>query len=594
MRVKFWGTRGSIAKAGADTLRYGGSTSCIQVITNNGSMIVFDCGTGAHNLGQSLMKNPGVPMRGHLFISHTHWDHIQGIPFFAPLYQQGNRWDIYAPRSLLTSIQETLAGQMQHTYFPIDLEKLGASIHYHDLVEGELTVENIHIRTHYLNHTALTLGYRLECDGVVLVYACDHEPYSHELAVKDGEMNNEELLHAAFLKKADLVIHDAQYTNEQFPEKIGWGHSTFTYAMRMCEYAGVKRLALTHHDPLHNDEAIDHIVQRAKQILQEKKSSLDVFAACEGMEIDLLAAPHPSSPNAKTAGENAKTDPAIYVNRILLVGQQQSALTQQIIEATRMENLAMVQVENAADAILALSHDAFSVVMLDASCTDIFSAAHQLRHAMQDNINLPLIAIADKEEIRRGKEAGITDWLVQPFTTQYVRTRIRAWIIRQACKWCPAPLPANENERLDALLKSGLLDTEREERFDRITRIAASAFNVPMASISLIDQKRQWFKSSVGVDAQETPRDLAFCAHTILSSDILQIPDTFLDTRFRDHPMVQSEPRIRFYAGCPIQDKDGHKLGTLCIVDTRPRELNKNDLNILKDLALLVENEIKK
>ena len=166
MLVRFWGTRGSLAKPGPGTVRYGGNTSCVEVRSAAGTLVVIDCGTGAHDLGQALMAEPDQPVRGHLLISHTHWDHIQGIPFFAPLFEPDNEWDIYAPHSLSQSIRDTLAGQMQYTYFPVTLEALGAKIRYHDLVEGVFQVGDITVRSRYLNHPALTLGYRLEADGV--------------------------------------------------------------------------------------------------------------------------------------------------------------------------------------------------------------------------------------------------------------------------------------------------------------------------------------------------------------------------------------------------------------------------------------------
>jgi phosphoribosyl 1,2-cyclic phosphodiesterase len=170
MRVRFWGTRGSIPKPGPSTVRYGGNTSCVEVRSASGTLVVLDCGTGALALGADLMQRGEGPLRGHLLISHTHWDHIQGLPFFAPLFVPGNEWDIYAPHGFLQSVRETLAGQMQHTYFPVDLAQLGATIRYHNLTEGVFTVGDITVSSRYLNHPALTLGYRLEADGVTVAY----------------------------------------------------------------------------------------------------------------------------------------------------------------------------------------------------------------------------------------------------------------------------------------------------------------------------------------------------------------------------------------------------------------------------------------
>src|SRR5262249_15189582 len=161
MDVRFWGTRGSIAKPGPTTLRYGGNTSCVEVRTLDGTLIVLDCGTGAHELGVALMASGDKPIRGHLMLTHTHWDHIQGFPFFAPLFVPGNEFDIYAPGGLGQHLETTLAGQMEYNYFPVTLAQLGATIRYHELTEGSFKIGGVSVVAQYLNHPALTLGYRL-------------------------------------------------------------------------------------------------------------------------------------------------------------------------------------------------------------------------------------------------------------------------------------------------------------------------------------------------------------------------------------------------------------------------------------------------
>ena len=178
MRIRIWGARGSIPTPGKSTLRYGGNTSCIEVETSRGTLLILDCGTGAYGLGQHLLAVRKPPVRGHILISHTHWDHIQGVPFFAPFFGRENAWHIYAPRGMGHSLRDALAGQMQYTYFPVRLEDLGAAITYHELVEGTLQIDDVTVSTRYLNHPALTFAYRLEADGGTLVYASDHEPHA--------------------------------------------------------------------------------------------------------------------------------------------------------------------------------------------------------------------------------------------------------------------------------------------------------------------------------------------------------------------------------------------------------------------------------
>src|SRR5262245_5928851 len=181
MEVRFFGTRGSIPVPGPRTIKYGGNTSCTAIRSSRDTLIVLDMGTGSFSLGQTLATT-GKPVKGHVLISHTHWDHIQGLPFFAPFFRPGNEWDVSAPRGLSGSLRETLSGQMQYTYFPLELEQLGAPIRYHDLVEGTLALDDFAVQAQYLNHPAMTLGYRLEGDGETVVYALDHEPFDPSLA----------------------------------------------------------------------------------------------------------------------------------------------------------------------------------------------------------------------------------------------------------------------------------------------------------------------------------------------------------------------------------------------------------------------------
>jgi phosphoribosyl 1,2-cyclic phosphodiesterase len=287
MQVQFWGTRGSIPKPGPTTIRYGGNTLCVEVRTVRGTLVVIDCGTGLHGLGLKLLSTGGKGLAGHILISHTHWDHIQGVPFFAPFYVPGNKWDIYGPKGLNQSLRETLAGQMQQTYFPISADEFRATIRYHDLVEGTFDIDDVKVTTQYLNHPALTLGYRLEADGATVVYCCDHEPFSRAVADGHGEFSGLDQRHADFIEGADLLIHDAQYTAAEYPSKSGWGHSSGEFVVRLARHAKAKHVALAHHDPLRSDDAMDRIVEKLKAGLSADRSLLLVSAAVEGNVIDV-------------------------------------------------------------------------------------------------------------------------------------------------------------------------------------------------------------------------------------------------------------------------------------------------------------------
>jgi phosphoribosyl 1,2-cyclic phosphodiesterase len=230
-----------------------------------------------------LITDDAKPLRGNILISHTHWDHIQGIPFFYPLFVRGNEWDIYGPKGVRESLREVLAGQMQYNYFPVTLDQCGAKIRFHDLVEGAFAIDDIKLSTRYLNHPALTLGYRLQVDGATVVYACDHEPHARMLALGDATVAGQDLRHAEFIDGADLLIHDAQYTAEEYPEKVGWGHSPAEYVVKLAQYARVKRVALTHHDPLRDDDAMERLIAGVRQ----HSSPVDVFAAFEEQVVEV-------------------------------------------------------------------------------------------------------------------------------------------------------------------------------------------------------------------------------------------------------------------------------------------------------------------
>lgn len=183
--------------------------------------------------------------------------------------------------------------------------------------------------------------------------------------------------------------------------------------------------------------------------------------------------------------------------------------------------------------------------------------------------------------------------LITPFTDSYARTKMRAWVLREACRWMRAPIPKDEERRLAVVRELGLLDSEPEERLDRITRLATALFDVPMATITFIDEHRQWFKSRHGIAARENPRDVSFCAHVVHLREPMVVSDALKDDRCADNPLVRGGPRIRFYAGYPLELDDGTCIGTLCLLDTRPRAMSEGQLDRLRDLASIAMDEIR-
>ncbi len=307
MKVKFWGVRGSIPTPGPHTVKYGGNTTCFEVRLNDGRIIIIGAGSGIRDLGNKLVKEEmkSGPLNIDLFVSHTHWDHIMGFPFFTPIFIPRNKVRVHGPVNIGDeSLESIFAMQMSYNYFPMRADELSADITYEILKEKTFHLyDDVKITTKILNHPVIDLGYRIEADDSVFVTAYDHEPFRNlfdgnpededydEVAKIEGEkaakINNLKIQH--FIQGADLLIHDAQYTNKEYlSSKIGWGHSPIEHVLYSSLKAGVKRLALHHHDPTRTDSELD-IIESAlkKRAAQIKSASIDLFMAREGIEVEL-------------------------------------------------------------------------------------------------------------------------------------------------------------------------------------------------------------------------------------------------------------------------------------------------------------------
>jgi phosphoribosyl 1,2-cyclic phosphodiesterase len=292
MLARIWGTRGSIAAPGPGTTHFGGNTSCVELATASGGILVLDCGTGARALGNRLLACAAGPISATILLTHTHWDHIQGFPFFAPLFQPDNHFKVYGPEGARLSLRDALAGQMEHHYFPVELDQLAARITYQDLAEGTCQIDGVMLRAQQMNHPSPTLGYRIEAGGRSICYLCDHEPFFEDIwregAKKFGLESVREdgdRRHAEFMQGSDVVIHEAQYTPDEYLSKRHWGHSTYPYVVELAALAGVPRLFLTHHDPSHDDEFIAKIEIKAQELARRLGSPMEVCCAYEGCEI---------------------------------------------------------------------------------------------------------------------------------------------------------------------------------------------------------------------------------------------------------------------------------------------------------------------
>ena len=271
MKIRFWGTRGSIPTPGHRTVRYGGNTACVEVRDSTNGLLVLDAGTGLRELGLAL--DHGGPLTVDLLLSHLHWDHIQGIPFFRPAYDPKSVLRIHGPAQQ-RALREMLDLGMGDPFFPVDLDGLPVQLEVHDMKSGaQRRIGPYDVRATRIYHTAPALAYRVEADGRSLVYATDTEdPFS-------GELNPV----IALARGADTLIHDAQFLERDF--KRGWGHSTIASAVDVAVAAQVRRLILYHHDPDRTDDALDDIAVDAQRSAHERRADLEVIVAREGLEL---------------------------------------------------------------------------------------------------------------------------------------------------------------------------------------------------------------------------------------------------------------------------------------------------------------------
>jgi phosphoribosyl 1,2-cyclic phosphodiesterase len=288
LTLTFWGTRGSIPSPGPSTVRYGGNTPCLELRTSEGWLIILDAGTGIRELGRSLLsRRNGEPIAGDIFLTHAHWDHIQGIPFFAPLFRKGNRFTIWGSKSLPTSIDRVVRDQMSPVVFPVSFEELQARIDFQELAEERRQGTGYEVAAMAVRHPGGALGYRFStgnADGRALVYVSDNE-LSPEARYDDAPGWREKLV--AFARGASVLVHDTMYTAEEYRSFVGWGHSTHEQAVELALDADVERLVLFHHRPERTDDEVDRCVESCRAIVARRGRHLEVLAAAEGMTLQV-------------------------------------------------------------------------------------------------------------------------------------------------------------------------------------------------------------------------------------------------------------------------------------------------------------------
>jgi len=290
MKVRFWGVRGSIASPGPKTVRYGGNTTCIEIRTDNNELIILDAGTGIFPLSQTLLAE--LPVTANVLITHSHWDHIQGLPLFIPNFIPGNTLRLHGGFDPVSGkgIEQVMSVQLQYSYFPVREAEMKARIEYVTLTpEQPVRVGSATVTPYLLNHPVINFGYRIECDGKAVFFTGDHEPpYNIYQPDDSGHAEYQVFVDEKIksvedaIRGVDVLIADSSYTDSEYSTKQGWGHGTFTSSIQMASAAGVKVLFCTHHEPTRSDDALDAAFNAALSKSSHKSENLDIRLAREG------------------------------------------------------------------------------------------------------------------------------------------------------------------------------------------------------------------------------------------------------------------------------------------------------------------------
>jgi phosphoribosyl 1,2-cyclic phosphodiesterase len=295
MKLRFWGTRGSIPSPGPRTARYGGNTTCIEVRTDAGALLILDGGTGLFPLAQHLIKDG--PVEANIFITHSHWDHIHGLPFFTPLFVKGSRVRLHGARDPVTGqgVEHVMGVQLQNSYFPVSETQMSATIDYRTLEIGvPIEVADAVVSNVVMNHPVTNLGYRIACRGKSLFFTGDHEPWhnphpvdSASHAACEEQLAERERCMDAVMRGVDALIVDCSYTREEYPAKRGWGHGTFDGAIEMALRVGARALYCTHHEPTRGDDELEEAFADVMARHAGQLGQLRVVLAYEGLEVEL-------------------------------------------------------------------------------------------------------------------------------------------------------------------------------------------------------------------------------------------------------------------------------------------------------------------
>ncbi len=295
MKIRFWGVRGSIPTPGPHTVKYGGNTTCIEIRTDDGQLIILDAGTGIFALSQSLLGE--MPLTANVFITHTHWDHIHGLPFFIPVFVPGNTLRLHGAFDPISGrgIEQIMDVQLQYSYFPVREAEMKARIEYETLMpEQSVQIGETTVTPTLLNHPVINFGYRVACNGKSLFFTGDHEPHYNIYAPGDegfeeyqALIEDKENSIIAAMRGVDVLIADSSYTTEEYPAKKGWGHGTFDSSIEMARQAGVRIVYCTHHEPTRHDAALEREFAKVLARHPPGTEGPEIRLAREGEEMEL-------------------------------------------------------------------------------------------------------------------------------------------------------------------------------------------------------------------------------------------------------------------------------------------------------------------
>ena len=437
MRLRYWGTRGSFPAPGPETVRYGGNTPCVSVRADDDTLLIFDCGTGARSLGIALAKSG--PVRAHLFLSHTHLDHLMGLPFFLPAFVQGSELTIHGPAGIDRSLRDAIGGIMEYAYFPVPLAKVPARIDIVELAEETIQIGSATIRTQHVNHTAPCLGYRLALDGAVLAYVTDHEPFAmpawrDETARRaldpGGLLHVGDARHVEFLRDADLVIHDAQYTVGEYDGKRAWGHSPVEYAVEAALAAGAAELALFHHDPTRSDAELDAVLAASRAVVAGSGRDLAVYAATEGVERELRG----DTANVATDDAEDVAPARISGGARVLVADDDDDVAELLRQVLVEDGCTVTRARHGREALRLARAERFDLILLDRRMPELDGS--EVCRALRADPRIPrvpvlmLTASGSRADIAAGFADGASDYITKPFSVSQVRARVRSWLTR--------------------------------------------------------------------------------------------------------------------------------------------------------------------